>query len=76
MIFLTLSEKMIFLFPENMISFFRRKMKDDLSKRIKGKMIFSVYSVKLVFHYPTNMTISFYQKNKDDLLPKNMHNEN
>ena len=67
---------MIFLFPENVISFFRRKMNDDLSKKIKGKMIFSVYSVKLVFHYTTNMTISFYQKNKDDLLQKNIHNEN
>ena len=76
MIFLILSEKMIFLFPENVISFFRRKMNDDLSKKIKGKMISSVYSVKLVFHYPTNMIISFYQKNKDDLLQKNIHNEN
>ena len=37
MIFLVLSVKMIFLFPENIILFFRRKMKDDLSK----KMIFS-----------------------------------
>ena len=32
MIFLVSSGKMIFLFPENMIVFFRRKMKDDLSK--------------------------------------------
>ena len=31
MIFLVLSGKMIFLFPENMILHVRRKMKDDLS---------------------------------------------
>ena len=33
MIFLVLSEKMIFLFPENMILHLRRKMKDDLSQK-------------------------------------------
>ena len=33
MIFLVLSGKMIFLFPENMILFFRQKRKDDLSQR-------------------------------------------
>ena len=34
MIFLVvISGKMIFLFPENMILFFRRKMKDDLSQK-------------------------------------------
>ena len=33
MIFLVSSGKMIFLFPENLISFFRRKMKGDLSQR-------------------------------------------
>ena len=34
MIFLVvLFGKMIFLFPENMILFFRRKMKDDLSQK-------------------------------------------
>ena len=33
MIFLVLSERMIFLFPENMILFFRRKMKDYLSQK-------------------------------------------
>ena len=41
MIFLVLPGKMIFLFPENMISHVRRKMKDDLSKKIHGNMIFS-----------------------------------
>ena len=39
-IFLVLSGKMIFLFPENMIWFFKRKMKDDLSKKIHGFMTF------------------------------------
>ena len=33
MIFLVLSGKMIFLFPENMILFFRRKMKDGFSQK-------------------------------------------
>ena len=47
MIFLVvLSEKMIFLFHENMILFFRWKMKDDLSQEIHGNMIFSVYMYK------------------------------
>ena len=41
MIFLVLSGKMIFLFPENMILHVRRKMKDDLSLKIHGNMIFS-----------------------------------
>ena len=42
MIFLVvLSRKMIFLFPENVILFFRRKIKDDLSQKIHGNMIFS-----------------------------------
>ena len=35
MIFLVLSVKLIFLFTENMILFFRRKMKDDLSEKKK-----------------------------------------
>ena len=32
-IFLVLTGKMIFLFPENMILFFTRKVKDDLSQK-------------------------------------------
>ena len=42
MIFLVLSVKMIFLFLGNMILFFRRKKKDELSQKIHGH-IFSVY---------------------------------
>ena len=39
MIFLVLSGKMIFLFPENMILLCRRKMKEDLSQeKIHGNM--------------------------------------
>ena len=41
MIFLLLSGKMIFLFPDKMILFFRQKMKDDLYQKIHGNMIFS-----------------------------------
>ena len=50
MIFLVLSGKMIFLFPENMILFFRRKMKDDLSQKNTWKYdIFFKCSEKMVF---------------------------
>ena len=38
-IFLVLSGKMIFVFPENMILHVRRKMKDDFLKKIHGNMI-------------------------------------
>ena len=41
MISLVLSGKMIFLFLENMILFFRHKMKSDLSQEIHKNMIFS-----------------------------------
>ena len=60
MIFLVSSGKMIFIFPENMILFSRRKM----------KMIF-LNKIKVVFLFPTNMKLPFCQKSKDDLFPKN-----
>ena len=37
MIFLLLSQKMILLFPENMILFFRRKVKDNLFQQKKER---------------------------------------
>ena len=50
MIFLVLSGKMIFLFPENMILHLRQKMKDDLSQKNKRKYdIFFKLSKKVVF---------------------------
>ena len=50
MIFLILSGKMVFLFPENMILFFRRKMKDDLSQKNTWKNdTFFKCSEKMVF---------------------------
>ena len=49
-IFLVSSGKLIFLFPENMILFFRRKMKDDLSQKNTLKYhIFFKCSEKMVF---------------------------
>ena len=51
MIFLVLSGKMIFIFPENMILLFRRKMKDHLSQKIHGNIICSVCSVKMVIFF-------------------------
>ena len=56
MVFLVLLEKMIFLFPENMILPLRWKMKDDLSQKKKKKKkntrkydIFFKRSEKIVF---------------------------
>ena len=43
--FLISSGTMIFLLPENVILFFGRKMKDDLSQKILGNMMFSVYQI-------------------------------
>ena len=49
-IFLALSGKMIFLFPENMILYLRRKMKNDLSQKNSRKYdIFFKPSEKMVF---------------------------
>ena len=45
MMFLVSSGTMIFLLPEDVILFFGRKMKDDLSQKILGNMMFSVYQI-------------------------------
>ena len=50
MITLVLSGKLIFLFPENIFLFFRRKMKDDISQKNTWKCdIFFKCSEKMVF---------------------------
>ena len=50
MIFLVLSEKIMFLFPENMTLHLRRKMKDNLSQKNARKYgIFIKHSEKKVF---------------------------
>ena len=50
MIFLVLSGKMMFLFPENVILFFRWEMKDDLSQKNTWKYdIFFECPEKMVF---------------------------
>ena len=60
MIFLVLSGKMIFLFPENMILFFRQKMKDDLSQKNKWKYdIFFKCSEKMVFPEKSHWNMIF-----------------
>ena len=46
MTFFVLSGKMVF-FSQNVIFFFGRKMKDDISQEMHGKMTFSVY----MYHY-------------------------
>ena len=54
MIFLVTSRKMIFIFPENMILFFRQKMKDHISEKNKWKY----YSLKKLpaTHLPPRAT--------------------
>ena len=65
MIFLVvISGKMIFLFPENMILFFRRKMKDDLSQKKYMEIYIYIYKC-----YKYNITL-LQKEIKDDILPK------
>ena len=45
-IFLVLSGKMVFLYPENIFLFYRQKMKYDLSHKIYENMIFSANVLK------------------------------
>ena len=61
MIFLVLLGKMIFLFPENMILFFRHKMKDDLSQKNIWKYdIFFKWSEKMVFPKNSCLNMIFF----------------
>ena len=61
MIFLALSGKMIFLFPENMILFFRHKRKDDLSQKNTWKYdIFFKCSEKMVFPKNSRLNMIFF----------------
>ena len=81
MTFLVLSRNM-FLFPENVILFFARTIKDDLSqKNIWKYVIFCKCSAKMVFQKVARAyvlsciikkdDISFSQKSEGDLLPRN-----
>ena len=59
-IFLVSSGKMLFLFPEKMILFFRRKMKDDLSQKNAWKYdIFFKCSEKVVFPKKSHWNMIF-----------------
>ena len=61
MVFLVLSGKMIFLFPENMILFFRHNRKDDLSQKNTWKYdIFFKFSEKMVFPKNSRQSINFF----------------
>ena len=61
MIFLVLSGKMIFLFPENVILFFRHKRKDDLSQKYTWKYdIFFKYSERMVFPRNSHLNTIFF----------------
>ena len=60
MIFLVSSGKRIFLFPENMILLFRRKMKDHLSQKNMWKYdIFFKYSENIVSPKKSHWNIIF-----------------
>ena len=61
MIFLVLSGKVIFLFPENMILFFRHKRKDDLSQKNTWKYdIFFKCSEMMVFPKNSCLNMIFF----------------
>ena len=62
MIFFVLSGKMVFLFPENMILFFRQKMRDDLSQKIHGYIIF----------FSNVLERWYFQKNRIGILSFNL----
>ena len=73
MIPLVLSGKMIFLFPENIILFFKPKMKDDLSQKNTWKCnSFFRCSEKMTFLFPENMILFFRWKMKMIFLKKYM----
>ena len=61
MIFLVLSGKMIFLFPENMILFFRHKRKGDIFQKNTWKYdIFFKCSEKMVFPKNSSQNMIFF----------------
>ena len=60
MIFLVLSGKMVFLFPENIILSFRQKMEDDHSQKNTWKYdIFFKYSEKIAFPKKSHWNMIF-----------------
>ena len=73
MIFLVvLSGKMIFLFPQNMALFFRRKMKDDLPQKNTWKYsIFFKCPEKMVF--PKRIALEYLERWY--FFPENMKND-
>ena len=73
MIFLILSGKMIFLFPESKTLPFTTKMKGKLFEKIHGNMICSVYLVKMVFLFPKNMILDSIKKLKKDNIHPRKH---
>ena len=76
MIFLVLSGKMTFLFPKNIILFFRRKMKDDLSQKNTWKYdVFFKCSEKVVFPKKSHWNVIFLVALSGKMIlhfPKNM----
>ena len=76
MIFLVSTGKMAFLFPKNMILFFRDGKWNDLKKKIHGNMIFSSNVLKMWFFQkkPTGMrSFLYHQERWYFLFPKIWH---
>ena len=63
MIFLVLARKMIFLFPENIILLFRRKVKDDLCQKKQKTWKYDIFfkcSEKMVFPKRSHWNMIFF----------------
>ena len=83
MIFLELTGKMIFLFPENMILFSRRKRKDDLSQKNTWKYdvfykcsenhLFRTFEENIIFRVFFWERPSFLFRLKKDDLSQTIH---
>ena len=71
MIFLLSSRKTAFLFPENMIFFYGRKMKDHLSQKNTWKYYVFCMFCKDGVSFSYKYEITLCQKSKGDLFPKN-----
>ena len=70
MVFLALSGNMIFLFPENISLFCRRKMKDDLSQKNTWKYdLFRKCSEKMVFPKKLHWNMIFLVLSRKMIFP-------
>ena len=70
MTFLVLSGKMVFIFPENMILFFRHKRKDDFSQKNTWKYdVFFKCSQKMIFPKNSHLNKIFFVISEKMVFP-------